>query len=431
MKVDSKRLTRFYIVALVLIGLAVSLTHYATDRALERTESSALVINIAGRQRMLSMHISLMLTQLYWGEHQQSQNELIQRLHDHVKLMEKSHNGLIHGDESLSLPKQSSVDISEYYFGERVDLDGKLNYFLSEALRLASVESQHRAQHSVELGNLLMFMESDLLPKVNGLVGLFQVHAEGQLRNIKQFDLMLLVVTLMLLVVEALFIFRPLTKQVMVYIDEIKWHQNQLAALAQARKEFLMNIAHLLRTPLNHILGFSQLLAGKSSTVDDKNKLALEAIVDGGKLLERRINDIYDLVSLEERKTDDELIRFSDLKQLLTDVNIEFRCEHDLFGSEQMGIAHTHAKILAKSATSMYESCSSPAPDNYSELYVKGNDWYLKLVFTSEDNAWLLEENCEDTPYLLLKSLSDLYAGEVKVERDEGTRLEFFMRLYQ
>ncbi|PBQ34521.1 hypothetical protein CNR22_22975 [Sphingobacteriaceae bacterium] len=67
-----------------------------------------------------------------------------------------------------------------------------------------------------------------------------------------------------------------------------------------AKTEFLANISHEIRTPMNAILGFADLLRGKTTSA--KHERYLEGILAGGRSLMSLINDILDLSKIEAGK---------------------------------------------------------------------------------------------------------------------------------
>ncbi len=67
-----------------------------------------------------------------------------------------------------------------------------------------------------------------------------------------------------------------------------------------AKTEFLFNMSHDLRTPLNSILGFAQLMDNDSPTPDQKH--SLDHIIKSGWFLLELINEILDLAAIESGK---------------------------------------------------------------------------------------------------------------------------------
>lgn len=79
----------------------------------------------------------------------------------------------------------------------------------------------------------------------------------------------------------------------------------ELGRISQHKSDFLANMSHEFRTPLNAIIGFSNLLIKrnkKTNTLDQRSLASLESIQrNGGHLLEL-VTDILDVMSLEEKK---------------------------------------------------------------------------------------------------------------------------------
>lgn len=68
----------------------------------------------------------------------------------------------------------------------------------------------------------------------------------------------------------------------------------------KSKTEFLANMSHEIRTPMNAVLGFSELLKGK--TISPKYENYVNGILTGGKSLLGLINDILDLSKIEAGK---------------------------------------------------------------------------------------------------------------------------------
>ena len=95
----------------------------------------------------------------------------------------------------------------------------------------------------------------------------------------------------------------------MIETDErIKAEQKMKEAVKKAesankiKSEFLANMSHKIRTPMNAILGFSEILLGKKQNNEDIEYL--QSINSSGKTLLHLINDILDLSKIEADKVE-------------------------------------------------------------------------------------------------------------------------------
>ncbi|MFQ5959001.1 MAG: PAS-domain containing protein, partial [Alphaproteobacteria bacterium] len=116
-----------------------------------------------------------------------------------------------------------------------------------------------------------------------------------------------------------------------------------LEAADHLKTEFLANVSYELRTPLNTIIGFSEMLAGTYfGELNERQNDYVAGILDASNHLLLLINDILDLASIEAGYMQLELARF-DLDAVLAsmlnltqqriragDVTLEFRCPQSL-----------------------------------------------------------------------------------------------------
>ena len=94
-------------------------------------------------------------------------------------------------------------------------------------------------------------------------------------------------------------IFENLWKQIELY-EDIKKSHKQLMTHNKAQEEFINVAAHELRTPIQPILGLSDLLLHRKQT-EKKQQELLEIVVRNAKRLERLTEDILDITRIESK----------------------------------------------------------------------------------------------------------------------------------
>ncbi|MCR5155524.1 MAG: response regulator [Butyrivibrio sp.] len=138
------------------------------------------------------------------------------------------------------------------------------------------------------------------------------------------------------------------------YIQLVRTRQtieDQLAiakSASEAKSRFLSNISHEIRTPINAVLGFDEMIIRESR---DENVLAYARdIQDSGKTLLALINDVLDFSKIEAGKIDlipveyelgsllNDLVNMSQIrakeKELEFNINVNENIPHVLFGDE-------------------------------------------------------------------------------------------------
>lgn len=161
----------FYLKLLPVIAVA---TYFNLNEIICVQEIKAAVINISGRQRMLSQRAALLALRLACTSDTQEQEKLRHEMLTAVELMERSHNGLLYGDTEMKLPGQPSAEIQAIYFESPFYLDRQIHNYITQVRALAQVPCSALTQENCHLQSILLASETDLLEALETLVSQYQ-----------------------------------------------------------------------------------------------------------------------------------------------------------------------------------------------------------------------------------------------------------------
>jgi len=164
---------------MVLSVLAFTSELNVTQIAIAR-EISAAVVNVSGRQRMLSQRTALFSLRLVCSQDKVERSELRSQSLVAIDLMEKSHNGLIDGDPEMKLPGNPSTVVKAMYFEPPLHLDGQFRKFIAQVRALAQVEASDLTQDHPHLLYILDAANGGLLDALDAIVSQYQKESEAE-----------------------------------------------------------------------------------------------------------------------------------------------------------------------------------------------------------------------------------------------------------
>lgn len=203
----AKRFRVRYVVALVLIATLTLVSQVVIQRSLATQEFDSHVVNIAGRQRMLSQKITKTSYYLLSTETTATRQEARSQLREALSLWQRSHEGLQHGDSELGLPGHNSDQITEL-FGT-IELDYRMMVNAVQNI-LAAADGSDEVAHAVPR---LTAHEASFLRGMDAIVFLYDDEAKRKVRDARHLELGLGIVTLLVLVLEARLIFAPAVRR--------------------------------------------------------------------------------------------------------------------------------------------------------------------------------------------------------------------------
>ncbi|WP_044174845.1 ATP-binding protein [Flectobacillus major] len=226
-----QRLTRLYVIALTTVAVLSMSGQLVIQLFLHQLLDDSHVINIAGRQRMLSQRLSKTAVLLCRPEIFQADAEhYSQDIKEIISLWQKSHNGLKNGE--LETPaKTYTVRNSETIDSLFNQLDPVFRVMLLNANRISRGIEQPQANQSEALQyslNQILTHERAFLKMMDKIVFQYDKEASHRVDTIKRIELILFVLLFIVLILEGLLIFRPIANYIRVVIRKLTDSEKEL-----------------------------------------------------------------------------------------------------------------------------------------------------------------------------------------------------------
>ncbi|MEL7344900.1 MAG: diguanylate cyclase, partial [Pseudomonadota bacterium] len=227
-RVDPSQFLARYVLGFVLIVAFVIGAHGLHLMTIRQGALDQEVINVSGRQRMLSQRITF-LSYRYMETGAPRYGDLLVQS---IDLFESGHNWVV----SNAIPPKSDIE-AMYMDVNGIDLDRRTKDFAALARGVFDA-----GPGTVEAAAIARQLEAialtDLLVDLNGAVALFEAAANDRVSRMERIQLVALAFTILILLIEVLYIFYPAHKTMAGMIDRLRfqaWHDALTGLLNRAR----------------------------------------------------------------------------------------------------------------------------------------------------------------------------------------------------
>jgi PAS domain S-box-containing protein len=270
--------TKKYIFALSTIAIFTILAYFNLTYLIDSQADDGKIINISGRQRMLSQKIALFAV-----------NYKTKQLKKTVELMENSHKEL--------LTRELSNRLKTIYFSPPYMLDEKVKKYIKKA-KIFVEKADGRSL------TYLLKNSQNLLKDLDLAVEAYQKDTELKTKKLQKNEFYILLLTLFTLLLEALFIFKPANKSIINKTKELKRQKEYADTVTQANTNAIIAVDENL-----NILTFNksaERMFGYSASEMLYTKLIDNSIIPN-KFLKAHNNGLMTFMEKGKLKNEDEV----------------------------------------------------------------------------------------------------------------------------
>jgi two-component system sensor histidine kinase DegS len=228
-KITFKKLRRLYLFALLTIAIMVALSQILIQYNLKRQLSDSRIINISGKQRMLSQKLTKEVLILNFITDTTKKNKEIIRINETLSLWKSTHYNLEKGNDSLGFPKEKSTNLSQLFTSIKPNFESIVN---ATAQFLENNKLHKNQKENQKLVQTILENEGTFLLKMNQIVSEYDKEALDKVTLQRKTEYVIFGFTLLVLLLEFLFIFKPTNHKVEKLISKLLLSQKKALELA-------------------------------------------------------------------------------------------------------------------------------------------------------------------------------------------------------
>jgi len=243
-------LRKRYILALSIIAFLVLLSQFVIQFTIHLESGDSTVINIAGRQRMLSQRIIKCAFGFNQAKDDTERTHYLEELKKSVALWEYSRNGLLYGNEELGLPGRNSTTIISLFS----QVDSSYQKILKSAKDITVEGDENELDITNNLG-IIKDNEQFFLKLMDAIVFQYDAEAKNKIFVIRTTEIILMVFVFIVLALEVRFIFIPAERSIDKSFKKISENNDNIIKLFEIAPAalFLMRLPDLKVLQMNDL----------------------------------------------------------------------------------------------------------------------------------------------------------------------------------
>jgi len=226
-----------HIITLASLAALAVLSYLTLDALIAANKGGASLVNVSGRQRMLSQRISMLSEQLATSS---ERSEVETELRQTIEAMESAHRMLVEGDPQIGGKGELSEALRELYFGPASRVDIRVRNYLDHALKLLEVGGELHVNHPILVG-----MRRDrelLLGHLDAVVRQYQLESDLVVTQLRRRAQIYALLALVLLGASAVLVFQPLARRAEVEMRKLEEARSVLRGILDSELEAIVMV---------------------------------------------------------------------------------------------------------------------------------------------------------------------------------------------
>jgi len=215
-----QRIQKWYLYALSGIALTIIIAQILIQAHLNSQLDDSRIINVAGRQRAYSQKLVKESLLLKDAKTAKEKTQLKIELQKTLQIWEDSHRALQFGDATLSIPEEDNPEIWKL-FKEITPHHTAMVNAVKDLLQQLEINTNIGEKRFNENVAILLQNERTFLKLMDTIVNEYDERSKKQLQNLQYKEYLLLAFSLLILLLEVLFIFKPLSIQIRETIKKL------------------------------------------------------------------------------------------------------------------------------------------------------------------------------------------------------------------
>src|SRR5690349_7479433 len=320
------KLGMWYILALSAIAIVSIVGQFLIQNHLRNQLSDSHVINVAGRQRMLSQRITKCALLIQPDQTVNERTEIVEELRTALKLWTINHSGLQLGNDSLHLPGQNSADVNAMFAAINAHHEAMKSSASSLVKQLTDAPQTDFSTLKPSITTILLH-QHQFLDGMNQIVFQYDTEAKQKIDKLSKLEYVLLFISIAVILLEIIFVFRPTTVEVNQTVNQLmaseknaKKLSKEIGALYSSLERSYEEISQVnipTETPRlyaktdrgGNVIFISDLFTELSGKKIANDRIALVDIFQGAHLPEDWMEDV--LESVAEGSTWQAIIRYA------------------------------------------------------------------------------------------------------------------------